>query len=39
MDSNQNMAKPRGMNQHPPMHHEGWMINSQETDFVWVPAP
>jgi hypothetical protein len=27
------------MNQHPPVHHEGWMISGQETVFCWVPVP
>jgi hypothetical protein len=27
------------VNQHPPAHHEGWMISGQETVFCWVPVP
>jgi hypothetical protein len=27
------------MNQHPPAHHEGWMISDQETVFCWVSVP
>ncbi len=27
------------MNQHPPAHHEGWMVSGQETVFCWVPVP
>ncbi len=27
------------VNQHPPVHHEGWMISGQETVFCWVPVP
>jgi hypothetical protein len=26
------------VNQHPPMHHEGWMISGQETVFCYVPV-
>jgi hypothetical protein len=26
------------MNQHPPVHHQGWMICDQETVFCWVPV-
>jgi hypothetical protein len=25
--------------QHPPVHHQGWMICDQETDICWVPVP
>jgi hypothetical protein len=24
------------VNQHPPVHHEGWMVSGQETCFCWV---
>ncbi len=27
------------VNQHPPAHHEGWMISGQETVFCWIPVP
>jgi hypothetical protein len=27
------------VNQHPPAHHEGWMVSGQETVFCWVPVP
>jgi hypothetical protein len=27
------------VNQHPPVHHEGWMVSVQETVFCWVPVP
>jgi hypothetical protein len=27
------------VNQHPPVHHQGWMICDQETVFCWVPVP
>jgi hypothetical protein len=27
------------VNQHPPVHHEGWMINGLETAFCCVPVP
>jgi hypothetical protein len=27
------------VNQHPPVHREGWMINVQETVFCCVPVP
>ncbi len=27
------------VNQHPPAHHEGWMVSGQETIFCWVPVP
>jgi hypothetical protein len=27
------------MNQHPPVHHEGWMVSDMETVFCWVPVP
>jgi hypothetical protein len=27
------------VNQHPPVHHEGWMVNDYETIFCWVPVP
>jgi hypothetical protein len=27
------------VNQHPPTHHEGWMISGQETIFCGVPVP
>jgi hypothetical protein len=27
------------MNQHPPVHQEGWMVSGQETVFFWVPVP
>jgi hypothetical protein len=30
---------PATVNQHPPVHHEGWMVSSQETVFCWVPVP
>jgi hypothetical protein len=26
------------VNQHPPAHHEGWMVTGQESAFCWVPA-
>jgi hypothetical protein len=26
-------------NEHPPVHHEGWMVSDQETVFCWVPVP
>jgi len=25
--------------QHPPEHHEGWMVSGQETVLCWVPVP
>ncbi len=30
---------PATVNQHPPPHHEGWMVSGQETIFCWVPVP
>jgi len=27
------------MNQHPPVHHEGWTVSGQETVFRLVPVP
>jgi len=27
------------VNQHPSVHHEGWMVSGQETAFYWVPVP
>jgi hypothetical protein len=27
------------VNQHPPVHHQGWMICDQETVFCWVAVP
>ncbi len=30
---------PATVNQHPPVHHQGWMICDQETVFCWVPVP
>jgi hypothetical protein len=27
------------VNQHPPAHHEGWMVSGQETVFCWLPVP
>jgi hypothetical protein len=27
------------VNQHPPVHHQGWMICEQETVLCWVPVP
>jgi hypothetical protein len=27
------------VNQHPPVHHEGWMISGKETVFCWLPVP
>ncbi len=24
--------------QHPPVHHEGWMVSGEETVFCWVPV-
>jgi hypothetical protein len=27
------------VNQHPPAHHEGWMISGEETVFCWIPVP
>jgi len=24
--------------QHPPAHHEGWMVNGQETVLYWFPV-
>jgi hypothetical protein len=27
------------VNQHPPVHREGWMVSGQETIFRWVPVP
>jgi len=27
------------VNQHSPVHHEGWMVNGLETVFCWVPVP
>jgi hypothetical protein len=27
------------VNQHPPVHCEGWMISGHETVFCWVPVP
>jgi hypothetical protein len=27
------------VNQHPPVHHEGWMRSGQETVFCWVSVP
>jgi hypothetical protein len=30
---------PATVNQHPPVHYEGWMVSSQETVFCWVPVP
>jgi hypothetical protein len=27
------------MNQHPPVHLEGWMVSGQETVFFWIPVP
>jgi hypothetical protein len=33
------MKRPQWVNQHPPAHHEGWMVSGQETDFCWVPVP
>jgi hypothetical protein len=26
-------------NQHPPVHHEGWMESGHKTVFCWVPVP
>jgi len=26
-------------NQHPPAHHEGWMVSGAETVFCWIPVP
>ncbi len=26
------------VNQHPPAHHEGWMVSGEETVFCWVPV-
>jgi len=26
------------VNQHPPVHHEGWMVHGQETVFCWAPV-
>jgi hypothetical protein len=36
------VGKPWGratVNQHPPVHHQGWMICDQKTVFCWVPVP
>jgi len=30
---------PATVNQHPPVHHQGWMICDLETFFCWVPVP
>ncbi len=27
------------VNQHRPVHHEGWMVSGQETGSCWVPVP
>jgi hypothetical protein len=27
------------VNQHQPVHQEGWMVSGQETVFCWVPVP
>jgi hypothetical protein len=27
------------VNQHPLVHHQGWMICDQEKDICWVPIP
>jgi hypothetical protein len=27
------------VNQHPPAHHEGWMVSGQATVFCWVTVP
>jgi len=27
------------VNQHPPVHREGWMVSGKETIFRWVPVP
>jgi len=26
------------VNQHPPVHHEGWMVSGQEIVFCWFPV-
>jgi hypothetical protein len=26
------------VNQHPPVHHEGWMVSGQKTVFCWAPV-
>ncbi len=31
--------KEARVNQHPPVHHEGWMKSDQETVFCWLPVP
>jgi hypothetical protein len=31
--------RPATVKQHPPAHHEGWMVSGQETAFCWIPAP
>jgi hypothetical protein len=32
-------AERATVNQHPPAHHEGWMINGEKAVFCWVPGP
>jgi len=29
--------KTATVNQHPPAHHEGWMVSGEEAVFCWVP--